>query len=278
MTTGFPHRSPSHASGPLAAIVVVALAAFGAGAGCADSPARIGTDAGGQTGDAGAGGDATLSGQCNVPDPGPLDFIDDMEDGNASIIWRQGRNSEWYTYHDPTDGILVPNQGAAVAMETIPGARCSYSFRAMRVTGSGFSEWGAGFGFDFLVVSGPNGYAKTAYDGTFARGVTFWARVGDPSITAVRFGVGDQWSAPEGGHCKMDVTSGPTACYDSFGALVPLTTEWRRYAFSWTQLGQRMFGLSRPELDTANLFDLHFDIAMSAPVFDVWIDDIAFYR
>ncbi len=244
--------------------------------GCADSPAQIQPkDGGAATGDV---GQTTFTGACAVPDPGPLDFIDDMEDGNATIIARQGRNSEWYTYHDPTAGILVPDMGAPVVMEPIPGDRCGYSRRAMRVTGSGFSEWGAGFGFAFRYASGPNGYAKTAYDGTFARGITFWARVGDPSITLVHFGINDQWSAPEGGHCDMTVTAGPTACYDSFGAMIPLTTEWRRYAYSWGQLGQRMFGMPRTEIDVATIYDLHFDVAMSSPVFDVWVDDIAFYK
>jgi hypothetical protein len=250
----------------------LALAAMALTAGC-DSTA------GSKNGDGGADGSTgALAAYCTMPAPGDVDYIDDMEDGNAEILGRDGRTSQWYTYNDGSEGVQKPVPNVAPDMEMIPGGRCTFSTMAMRVTGSGFSTWGSGFGFDFKTAFGPNGYAGSAYDGTAYRGITFWARVGDPSITSIWFGVGDQWSDPAGGHCDATINNGENACYDVFGASLQLTTEWKRYAFEWGQLGQRNFGLLRPALDVANLFNAHFDVPMSAPVFDVWIDDVGFFK
>ena len=250
-------RQMKNIAGALALVGLVGL-----GAGCSDS------------GDP----EAKEAAYCQMPDPGTLDFIDDMEDGNADILGRDGRVSQWYTYNDGTEGILQPVPNAAPAMEAIPGGRCTFSTKGMRVTGSGFSKWGSGFGFDFHTVFGASGYEAGTYDGSAARGITFWARVGDPSVTTLWFGVGDQWSIPSGGHCDVTIETGPTACYDVYGTTLELTTEWKRYAVSWGQLGQRSFGLPRPELDVAHLYNAHFDMPASATVFDIWIDDIAFYK
>jgi hypothetical protein len=252
----------------LAGPMALALATMVLATGCDNTPVSS-RDGGGD------GGGTTA--YCAAPDPGMLDFIDDMEDGNPNILSRDGRTSQWYTYNDGTVGTQQPPPMAAPPMESIPGTRCTFSTEAMRVTGSGFTNWGSGFGFDFKTAFGPNGYAGSTYDGTAYRGITFWARVGDPSVTTIWFGVGDQWSIPSGGHCDETLTTGPTACYDVFGTSIELTTEWKRYALEWGQLGQRSFGMPRSELDVANLFNAHFDVAPS-PVFDVWIDDIAFYK
>lgn len=248
------------------ALATLAVAGFSTGCGSSGASNADGGDGGG------------TPAYCSTPAPGDVDYIDDMEDGNAEILGRDGRVSQWYTYNDGTEGEQLPVPDAPPAMETIPGGRCTFSTKAMRVTGSGFSKWGSGFGFDFRTMLLPTGYGATTYDGTAYRGITFWARVGDPSITTVWFGVGDQWSIPTGGHCDATITSGENACYDVFGTSVALTTEWKRYAFEWGQLGQRSFGLRRPELDVANLFNAHFDVPVSAPVFDVWIDDVAFFK
>lgn len=252
-----------------AALALMTILPLTLAAGCSDSSAA-------KSADGGADGGAVPE-YCNAPDPGTLDFIDDMEDGNADILGRDGRVSQWYTYNDGTVGNQVPVPNQTPPTEPIPGNRCGFSTNAFRVTGSGFTNWGSGFGFDFRTMLLDSGYGPTSYDGTAYRGITFWARVGDPSITHLWFGVGDQWSLPQGGHCDATVTSGPTACYDFFGANIEMSTEWKRYAFQWGQLGQRNFGVVRPELDVANLYVAHFDVPVS-PVFDVWIDDVAFFK
>lgn len=263
--------APTGARRAAIAMMTTVPLALALAAGCSDSSSA-------QNGDGGADGGGPPPAYCSAADPGTLDFIDDMEDGNADILGRDGRVSQWYTYNDGTEGgSQVPKPNQTPPVEPIPGGRCGFSTKAFRVTGSGFTGWGAGFGFDFRTMLLDSGYGPTTYDGTAYRGITFWARVGDPSIKNLWFGVGDQWSAPQGGHCDANVSNGPTACYDTWGTNIEMTTEWKRYAFQWGQLGQRNFGLSRPELDVANLFFVHFDVA-AAPVFDLWIDDVAFYK
>ncbi len=215
---------------------------------------------------------------CSVPDPGLLDYIDDMEDGDQFILAKDGRVSIWYTYDDMTAGTLNPAPETMFPMEPIPEPRCGTSKRAMRVTGSGFSDWGSGFGFSFRVAMIGGEYVDTPYDATAARGITFWARKGETSVGSVRFGIGDQYSNPAGGHCDKTLTSGPTACYDDFGSTLTLTAAWQRFTFNFGQLGQRSFGLPRPTLDVANVTNVEFGIPAAAPVFDVWIDDIAFFK
>ena len=238
-------------------------------AGCGDSKGAA----------ADGGVDATLTALCDTPAPGTLDFIDDMEDGDALILVRAGRGgASWYTYHDTTTGVLDPPMGTQPSMSMIKGGRCAVSQRAMRVTGSGFMDWGSGFGLDFKGTFADGTYKAAVYDASATRGITFWARVGDPSVASIRLGVGDQWSIPDGGNCDVSIMNGPTACYDVFGTTVNMTTVWQRFSFEWGQLSQRAFGLTRPTLDTANLMSVHFDIEPAAPVFDIWIDDVAFFQ
>ena len=226
----------------------------------------------------GSGTEVKLDPLCAVPDPGMLDYLDDMEDGDGFILAKNGRVSIWYTYDDLTVGTLNPAAGTMFPMEAIPQPRCGTSKRAMRVTGSGFSDWGAGFGFSLKVAMMNGEYVDTLYDATAARGITFWARKGQTSVGSIHFGIGDQYSNPAGGHCDKSVTSGPTACYDDFGSTLTLTEKWQRFTFNFGQLGQRNFGMLRPTLDVANLTNVEFGVPEAAPVFDIWVDDIAFFQ
>jgi len=278
---------PSHPSSPFLSLLRwpalwcgVALGAAGctAATNCADAgPPTPDPAASGAGGAGGAPSVAALAEGCADPAPGALDYLDDMEDGDARILGRDGRIGEWYTFHDTTQGTLNPDQGTTPAMEPIPGGRCGISTKAMRVTGSGFTDYGAGFGFSFHYGTGDAGVAmELPYDGSRYKGVTFWARIGDTSIGTVRMGIGDKWSRPAGGVCTIE--SGPDTCYDTFGASVTITGTWRRFTYDFGQLAQQGFGLQRPALDTTTLMTLEFDIPPASPVFDIWIDDIAFYQ
>jgi hypothetical protein len=231
---------------------------------------------GGGGGAGGAPSVGALAVGCGDPAPGALDYLDDMEDGDARILGRDGRVGQWYTYHDATEGTLNPQQGTTPAMETIAGQRCGTSAKAMRVTGSGFSDFGAGFGFSFRYDAGAS--MELPYDASRFRGVTFWGRIGETSIGTVRLSIGDKWSRPDGGVCTTTPSNGPNACYDTFGAPFTLTTTWQRFSIDFGQLQQQAFGLQRPALDTSEVMNLEIAIPAAAPVFDIWIDDVAFYQ
>jgi hypothetical protein len=239
-------------------------------ANCGDA----GAPEGGAGGAGGAPSVAALAVGCGDPAPGALDYLDDMEDGDARILGRDGRVGQWYTYHDATAGTLDPQQGTTPVMETIAGQRCGTSAKAMRVTGSGFSDFGAGFGFAFRYGAS----MEQPYDASRFRGLTFWGRVGETSIGTVRVSIGDKWSRPDGGVCTTTPSSGANACYDTFGAPFTLTTTWQRFSIDFGQLQQQAFGLPRPALDTSEVMTLEIAIPAASPVFDIWIDDVAFYQ
>jgi len=264
------NMSMSRLAKPLRLMTLVSFASL-AGAACGDETKTIAST----NPDGGCSTDPNVV-ACSSADPGTLDLLDDMEDGNNQISMRQSRVGWWYTYHDETAGVLAPAPMTDVTMEAIPGGRCGKSQKAMRVTGSGFMNWGAGYGFDLNFDTTAN--TRVLYDATAAKGVTFWARVGDPSIKKIRLNVHDQWSDPAGKHCDETINSGPTSCYDAFGSDVILTTTWTRYTFKWAELAQRQFGIARDSLDVANLTQIHWDIPPSSPVFDIWIDDVAFVQ
>jgi hypothetical protein len=263
--------------------MVGAVAGCSAGASLGDASAPSAAEAanpggaGGGVGGIGVAASAAIG--CTDPAPGVLDYIDDMEDGDAKILGRDGRVGYWYTYHDTTAGTLNPDQGVVPTMETIPGRRCGTSTRAMRVTGSGFTDWGAGLGFALRYGAGDAGVGtELPYDGSRFKGFTFWGRIGDTSIGTIRVGFGDKWSRPEGGVCTVTPTLGPNACYDTFGESFTLTTTWQRFSIEFGQLQQRSFGLARPGLDTTALMTFDVAIPPASPVFDVWIDDVAFFE
>lgn len=260
-------------------IIVFALALLGAGSGggcgggASGSPASTMSLGGGLGGGGGSGGAALDA--CASPAPGALDMIDDMEDGDDGTLVKPGRMGYWFTYDDGSAGLLNPAPMTQVAMEPIPGGRCGTSHKAMRITGSGFMTWGCGMGFLLNLGAGDN---PALYDASATKGITFWARVGDLSVKQLKLLIGDQWTSPVGGHCDASVSSGPTACYDAFYAPLDLTATWQRFSFTWGELRQRMFGLQRDALDTTTLTTINFEVGASASVFDVWIDDVAFFE
>jgi hypothetical protein len=254
---------PSHCSS--LATLAPALAVLLAAAACGSSK-----DSSGDAGPEALG--------CNDPDPGVLDYIDNMEDGDYLVLMRDGRNGGWYTYADDTAGTINPPRSMEFPMESIPEPRCGTSTKAMRVTGSGFTDWGSGFGMSMRTVLTNGVYHGGPYDATTARGVAFWARAGESSITTVRVNVVDSFSSGESGLCDPAVPSGDAACYDHFGDSVVLTTQWKRYVLMFNMLQQRNFGRQRTALDLPTIMNLEFNMAAGASVFDIWIDDPAFVR
>ncbi len=250
-----------------AAAVVVAAAGCGkSGAGPADGAVAEDDAA------------AALREACMAPDPGMLDFLDNMEDSNMDILGRAGRGGQWYTFHDDTGGTMTPDVGMMFTMEPIPNPRCGTSRRAMRVTGSGFSSWGVGFGFSLKAGMVNGAWTGLPYDASAARGVTFWARAGETSVKTMKVMVADQWSTPVGGHCDPSIDNGPTACYDHFMASFDVTTTWQRYSYQFAELQQSSFGLPRPSLDETGVTDVQFGVAQASSVFDIWVDDVSFFQ
>ncbi|XXY46181.1 carbohydrate binding domain-containing protein [Sorangium sp. So ce269] len=247
--------------------------AGGAGAGGAGAG---GAGAGGAgAGGAGAGGADTAGAGAGDAGPGcadgmpPVDItalslIDDMEDGNRFILPgghdENPRHGRWFVYNDGR-GTQTPSDEEFSPAE-IERPRDDSS-RAVHTAGDdGFVEWGAGVGFS-LAYSG-------FYDAAEFRGIAFWAYAEEGSTRTMSVAVGDAQTTEEGGICNE-------ACGDHFFAMVVLSRCWKYHEIPFSELQQIGWGEPAEALDAARLWGVQLSLP-PGQAFDVWIDDIAFYR
>jgi hypothetical protein len=211
--------------------------------------------------------------ECDVNN-GPIDptaVIDDLEDGNGSLPAIATRNGSWWISTDMTAGTIEPPPDASPPAERILGGRCDSEY-AMRVTGSGFTEWGAVLSLGFRYTT-----AIESIDASSYRGVRFWAKVGENHTSATRVQFQDSSTQPEGGKCNPDST-GTDQCYDGFGTtLTTINDEWQEFQLEFSTLTQREFGFGADALDPATLYDIEWNFDPNA-TFDLWIDDLWFYE
>lgn len=190
-----------------------------------------------------------------------LALIDDMEDGDASILARDARFGAWRLVFDGT-GSVTPFAGN-FEPAAIPGGRGA-SQMALHVTGGKLREWGA-FATASLTPAG-------CYDASAYAGLEFWAR----GSQRLRIGV-----------VMMDVVStlvgGPCAenCNQSHVAVIELSADWKQYSLRWADLEQeRSPAMPQQkgyvELDLRRLSSVTFGVSPDDTPFDVWVDDLAF--
>jgi hypothetical protein len=203
-------------------------------------------------------------------DAKPFDkkVIDDLDDGNDQLPMVDGRRGFWYVYHDTTvGGVQTPPD--TDFNPTAMGA--SGSAYAARTTGSGFTEWGAGMGFDINV--GPeNNALKGTFDAGAYTGISFQAKGSVP----IRVLVQTAGVLPEaqGGTCVPGTTPG-TECEDAHGKDIALTTAWKEYQVPFAGLTQAGWG-KVVSFDKKKLTAVFFQVNPNVS-FDVWIDEVKLY-
>lgn len=252
-------------------LVGLGIAAVAFAAGCDE-----GSSASGSAGEGGAGATTSSSGTSTGGSSSSsagggsgesLTVIDDMEDMNGSINAVAGMQGAWYTYNDMTAaGMQTPESGPTVpfAMAT-PGA--GTSMYAANTKGSGFTTWGAGFGFDL----NNDGTTKKAYDASQFAGITFNAKIGAGSVAAIRFNIGDSQTTPEAGNCGMK-------CSDDFGQSLTLTAEWQKFKIAFADMKAVNWSMQNlTAINKASLWYVHFQASQNN-TFDIWVDDVAFYK
>lgn len=199
-------------------------------------------------------------------------LIDDLEDGDGSAGVVLGQPNSWWIASDGS-GTVAPPADAVPAPQAIPGGR-SASQRAMRVTGSGFTVWGADVSVG-MTEDGPQGPFMNA--GEFA-GIRFWARLGEMNQSPVRFQIQDRQTQPAGGVCDLTPDS-EERCYNGFGtSLEALGRDWRLYELSFSGLVQREgWGHRGNSVDATGIRNVEWAFEPGLD-FDLWIDDVSFYR
>jgi len=282
--TGKPSGGPSTGSAGSAPATSTSTAGTttSGGAGGATSGA---TTTGGTTttGTGGGAGGAPPGVDCTKDSGVTVDVIADFEMASGKINDARGRNGSFFTYNDATPaGVQAPPAGDASPVE-IPGGRCTSKW-ALHVSAKSFTTWGAGFGTDLaygiaadggtLVVDG--GSSRGTYDASTYTGISFWARVEPGSKPGLRLNVADSTTAPEGGKC-VNVDTSPDRCFDDFGQSLGITSTWDYFKIPFSAMTQRGFGLKGTSIDKAHLYGIQFQAPASVD-YDVWLDDLAFYK
>lgn len=231
----------------------------GAGAGSGSGGSGTGQTTGTGTG---SGGGSTGSGMVE-----PLDLIDDLEDGDPLILAKNGRVGAWYIYNDETMGATQTPDAEDPFLPEMGGPDSSLNYA--RTTGNGFTDWGAGFGFDLNNPGDGMGGAgiKSPWDGSAYQGIVFWAKGNIPSMR-VKVVTEAVVSTAEGGLCEL-------MCDDTFGSIVALSPEWTQYSVSFNVLAQEGWGTAAT-FDASTLMGIQFQIGANQD-FDVAIDEVGFY-
>lgn len=207
---------------------------------------------------------------------------------------------------------------STIPVTTIPGGRCGSSNQAFHLVGTNIATcydpsvlkqgWGATLQITFNPSMNNAGQAETPLDAHTWDGVSFWGRRGSgPNAGAIIASIQDIHSAatnslkPLPEYCNEAGVSpsGASTCLfgcaateavignggppdankcDPFGLGVLLTPEWSLVKLPFSKVKQKGFGVPSPlgHLDSSALVGLQ--LAFSAGNWDVWIDDIAFYR
>ncbi len=246
------------------AIVPLALLGVGCSGEADDDPSA---------GSGGSGGGSAVDPKCDASfmPTVPSALLDDLEDGNSQVANVLGRNGSWWLSTDGTDGTVTPGEDAAPPPERILGKRCD-SEQAIRVTGQGFTSWGA-----VLTVGMAYSSQADPVDLSGFSGLMFWARVGELNTSAIRVQFQDSNTAVEGGVCNPQ-SGTPDECYNGHGiALVPISTEWRLYKLPFADMTQRDgWGYQAEALDTTAIYNIEWNLDPNS-VFDLWVDDVWFY-
>jgi hypothetical protein len=215
------------------------------------------------------------------------------------IVAHEERDGAWEMYNDKTSGAtqtmtIEPSGGTAMCDKN-----------ALHVKGTGFSEWGAGFGFSLKgTPEMPTPYNATARSLT---GIKFKAKLGTTADmkSPVRFNVSTPWTESKdnaGGQCTATTATANKAaidCYQHAGRFLPLTTTFQEYTYCFDR---DLYPLSLPSNLTTdqrnsigtNILKIQFqfnsgkDYSGSYPSngeypafakglpFDVWLDDVTF--
>jgi hypothetical protein len=188
-------------------------------------------------------------------------MIDNMEDGNATLL---ETNGDWFVFKDASGGTITPAKNQPFTMATLMPARGD-STRAAAVTVSGFTDWGAAFGFDFSYAAG----VRQQADLKEALAVRFWAKAS--KAVNVRLQLPNADTDALGGKCSG---TGDNACGAHWSKVFKVGTTWKETTILFSDLRQDLAGRHVTGFDKQHVYSTFFVIGPNQSV-TVWVDDIA---
>lgn len=159
--------------------------------------------------------------------------LEDFEDGDGQLS-APGFSGSWRTYSDGTGQVTPPVDAPVVPVDGV-----------VRVTGSGFTEWGVGLAVD---LNGA-GMARSAADLTLYRGLSIRAS-GTGTIT-VELATTATTGPDEGGTCMGD------GCFGHHAGTITLGAEPSEHELLFSGLAQPDWAQSAP-LDLAQALGINF--------------------
>jgi endoglucanase len=173
-------------------------------------------------------------------------LVEDVEDGDTSILKTDDRSGSWYSYSETGSVTLDPSAEG-------------HASHAMGVAFAAVDAGWSGFGFNFKGESG-----KEPYDASPYTGISFWVR-SDVAVT-MNFAVADVVTDPDGDVC--------TECHDHWQVSIDIGTEWKQVTLHWSDLARGAWGI--PESDAlvlTQLFGLAWNVEAPGNV-TVFVDDL----
>ncbi|HWZ91473.1 MAG TPA: hypothetical protein VNW92_21575 [Polyangiaceae bacterium] len=226
--------------------------------------------AGGGSPVTGGGGTTATPGSCVMAVGTATDLsIDDLEDGDNAIQAIGQRTGYWYTYNDGT-GTQTPKPDPSGVVPFKPTMGGHSPLFSAETSGTAFTTWGAGMGFDFNNTA----MKSCVYNASAYTGIKFWAKGNVPIKAMVKIPATTQ-STSDSGTCTTAMM-----CEDHY-TLTPapiLAAAWTQYTITFadtTTFAQAGWGVKVP-FDKANIIAMQFQVNMGA-AFDVSIDDVTFY-
>ena len=204
-----------------------------------------------------------------------VELVDDLEGDTGFLPPVSGRDGPWYTYNDGTaGGMQVPPPWPASAFIPVPTAPAfsnpvtgAMSAFSAETSGSGFTTWGAGMGFEF-VLSDAQGKPRP-YDAHGYKGVLFWARTTAGEALDVRVTLSDANTNSSVGAC------GASSECDAFGIDIEPGPDWIPFPMMFADMRQESWGIQYQGLDASALYTMNFQVSPGV-TFDVAVDDIYF--
>jgi hypothetical protein len=180
--------------------------------------------------------------------------------------------------------------------------RCGVSASGIHVVLENVIDGGYSVQVNNITTALPNPGGPAYFDASDYTGLSFWARIGDGSNSTFFAALKERYTQPgtgalfpddeknvlltSGNYCEfnaIDVDGNPgtdptlSQC-DAFGKGIGLGQEWRFFKVPFDAMRQRAYGrASQSPVPDRRIFGLEFRVE-NGPNWDLWLDDVAFYR
>jgi hypothetical protein len=199
------------------------------------------------------------------------------------------RTAQFYYFANPDDAEghtdvvpegSDPNTSALAEVNRCPGSAAASVF-ALHVAGGDYVSYGPNIGWTIAES------ALGAMDVSAESGIAFWAKTDSADVQSLELVVNDVYTypvvEPELRECQLETPDYlpplGARCWNGGKSLRVLSQGWRLYTIDFSELVQDTWGTrspgGRPDLGRVLSIEFHLPAVLD---FDLWLDDIAFFR